>query len=92
MNDLERRLLNKATSDEEREAITKIMEHERRVNHARSIELFLQGLGGVHAALSREVKQCAKNRQLDSMLLVIKMVAAAFLILGAYLVMRAVIQ
>lgn len=92
MSDLEQKLLDSATTEEEKEAIRKILEHERRVNHAKSIELFLQGLGGVHNALTNEVRKLSKQLHIDASLLVIKVCTTILILFGLYLLTKLIFQ
>lgn len=85
-----RRLLEGAETPEEREALRKLLEHQSRVSHARSIELFVQGLAHIHAGFSEEYRRFRKLRHMDAGLMVIKTVACALLLLGVYLVLRGV--
>lgn len=77
LNDLERRLLSAATSEEERDSIRRHLEHERRVSHARSIELFLQSMFAIQSNSQKELKVIRKIRQGDAGMMVFNLVAAA---------------
>lgn len=85
-----RRLMEGAETPEEREALRKLLEHQSRVSHARSVELFVQGLAHIHGAFRDDVKQFKKQLHMDAGLLVVKSVVCALLLLGVYLVLAGV--
>lgn len=55
-NEAERRLFDAATTDEEREILRKLLDHQHRVSLARSAELFIQGLAHIHDGLQEQLR------------------------------------
>ena len=89
-DELEEKILSGTATEKERLALEQLLEHHRRVDNARNVEIFIRSLGQIYESFREELKAMRRERHAAAGLLLLQFLATAVTLLAAYILSKSI--